>query len=123
MTNKQRKQALELLFFDPEVAFSPPMGGSYLPNCWMCTSCHEYSPEFKFGKVCLEGCDCSGKGDDVLTWLYYHHKDDPRPVKIDATTGEVITENGKLDEFHAYLKDMLKQHATLALILADGDER
>ena len=117
MTNDQRKQALELLFIDPMVAFYPPFGGSYLPECWMCTSCSEYPAVFKWDKIRLFSAENKAKGDDILTWSYYHYKDDPRPVEINAVNGEVVKGHDKLEEFHTYLKQLLRQHVESAIKL------
>ena len=118
MTNEQRKQALELLFFDPMIAFDPPAGGNYLPEDWLCSNCAEYNIFFKWDKIDI--CSIRQKEDgkdDILTWSYYHYKDDPRPVEINAVNGEVIKGHDKLEEFHTYLKQLLRQHVESAIKL------
>ena len=115
MTNEQRKQALELLYFDPLVAFLPPNTSSWEPDLWLCESCDEYSPQFDFGKIRLG----SELGSKLLIWSY---EADPRPVKINASTGEVITGNAGLNEFHEYLKTELDKHAELAAKLRGSND-
>ena len=113
MTNEQRKQALELLYINPLVAFLPPNPNSWQPDDWLCKSCDEYSPVFRFGKIRLYS------GPKFLTWCYYRYKDDLQPVEINASTGEVITGNAGLDEFHEHLKTELDKHYGLVTNLRD----
>ena len=113
MTNKQRKQALELLYINPLVAFLPPNPNSWLPDNWLCESCNEYSPVFNFGKIRLYS------EPKMLTWDYSRYKDDPHPVEINASTGEVIRGHARLDEFHEYLKSELDKHYGLVTNLKD----
>ena len=113
MTNEQRKQALELLYINPLVAFHPPNPYSWQPDDFLCESCDEYSPRFIFGKILL------ASEPKLLTWGYYRYKDDPQPVEINAITGEVVKGHARLDEFHEYLKSELDRHYELVMNLKD----